>query len=104
MTGIFYGSTTGTTEELAGKIAAVLGIAAADIHNVGNTGADEVNRYDLLLLGTSTWGDGRVAGRLVRLSRCTEKAKSGREENRSVRLRRCRVVSRHLLRRGGPYL
>lgn len=60
MTGIFYGSTTGTTEELAGKIAAVLGVAAADIHNVGNTGADEVNRYDLLLLGTSTWGDGEL--------------------------------------------
>ena len=60
MTGIFFGSTTGTTEELAGKIAAVLGVAAADIHNVGDTAADVVNRYDLLLLGTSTWGDGEL--------------------------------------------
>ena len=40
MIGIFFGSTTGTTEELAGKIAERLNVAASDVHNVGETQAD----------------------------------------------------------------
>ena len=60
MIGIFFGSTTGTNEELAGKIAEKLNVAASDVHNVGNTQADAVASYDVLLLGTSTWGDGEL--------------------------------------------
>ena len=60
MIGIFFGSTTGTTEELAGKIAERLNVAASDVHNVGETQADAVAPYDVLLLGTSTWGDGEL--------------------------------------------
>lgn len=58
MTGIFFGSTTGNTEQLAGDIAARLGIADADIHNVGSSSADDTDAYDTLLLGSSTWGCG----------------------------------------------
>ena len=58
MTGIFYGSTTGCTEQLANTLAQTLGIAANDIHNVGTTAATEVAPYDTLLLGSSTWGCG----------------------------------------------
>lgn len=58
MTGIFFGSTTGNTEQLASDIAAQLGVAQDDIHNVGSTSADAVNAYDVLLLGSSTWGEG----------------------------------------------
>lgn len=58
MIGIFYGSTTGNTEALANDIAAALGVAATDVHNVGATGADAVQQYETLLLGSSTWGCG----------------------------------------------
>lgn len=60
MTGIFYGSTTGTTEAVAEDIAKQLGIESSDIHNVADVSADEVNKYDLLLLGSSTWGCGEL--------------------------------------------
>ena len=57
-TGIFFGSTTGNTESVAQEIAQTLGIDAADIHNVGTTDASEVQNYDTILLGSSTWGCG----------------------------------------------
>ena len=38
--GIFYGSTTGATEGVAETIAARLGVASEDIHNVGTTKVD----------------------------------------------------------------
>ena len=58
MTGIFFGSTTGSTEAAAAKIAERLGIAPPDVHNVADTPAEKVKEYDLLLLGSSTWGAG----------------------------------------------
>lgn len=58
MTGIFYGSTTGNTENVANDIAAALGVDSADVHNVGQSSADDVDAYDTLLLGSSTWGSG----------------------------------------------
>lgn len=59
-TGVFYGSTTGTTEAIAGRIAEKLGIASADVHDVSKMSADMVNAYEALILGTSTWGDGEL--------------------------------------------
>ena len=59
-TGIFYGSTTGTTESVAGRIADVLGISSADVHDVSKLTAELVSGYEVLLLGTSTWGDGEL--------------------------------------------
>ncbi len=42
--GIFYGSTTGVTEAVAERIAKKLGVASADVHNVGSaTAADAVS-------------------------------------------------------------
>ena len=53
--GIFYGTTTGVTEDIAHRIADK--IDGADIFNIdGNE--DKLNDYDVLLLGTSTWGFG----------------------------------------------
>lgn len=57
-TGIFYGSTMGTTEALAKQIARKLNVPSADIYNVAEVSADQVMDYDLLLLGSSTWGAG----------------------------------------------
>lgn len=58
MTGIFFGSTTGNTEQLASDIAAALGVDSSDVHNVGESSASDVEAYDVLLLGSSTWGCG----------------------------------------------
>lgn len=58
--GIFYGSSTGTCEELAGMIADRLGVDKGDVHSADRLSADLVVRYDVLLLGTSTWGDGEL--------------------------------------------
>ncbi len=58
--GIFYGSSTGTCEGLAEQLAGELGVAGNDVHSAGNLTADLVNAYDVLLLGTSTWGDGEL--------------------------------------------
>lgn len=59
-TGIFYGSSTGTCEELAGQIAEKLGVSSADVHSVDKMTADLVKEYEVLVLGTSTWGDGEL--------------------------------------------
>ena len=45
---------------MAGRIAEELGIAAADVHDVAGAAADAVQRYDCLLLGSSTWGCGEL--------------------------------------------
>lgn len=57
-TGIFYGSSTGTTKDVARRIGKILGIADADIHNVADSAPDSVADYDVLIMGTSTWGSG----------------------------------------------
>lgn len=56
--GIFYGSTTGTAEELAGQIAAKLNVDKSHIHDVASAGVADVDPYEVLILGTSTWGAG----------------------------------------------
>ena len=48
----------GTTEALAKRIAQKLNLPSTDIYNVAEVSADRVKDYDLLLLGSSTWGDG----------------------------------------------
>lgn len=56
--GIFYGSSTGTTSDLAQKIASALGIDSANVMDVANADAAAAAKYDVLLLGCSTWGLG----------------------------------------------
>jgi flavodoxin I len=57
-TGIFYGSTTGTTKDVALQLASRLDIHFEDVHDVANTAPDAVSGYDFLIMGTSTWGAG----------------------------------------------
>lgn len=59
-TGIFYGSTTGNTENVAEKIATALGIGKTDLYNVADTQPSTVQSYATLLLGCSTWGVGEM--------------------------------------------
>lgn len=58
--GIFYGSTTGTTEQVAKEIAADIGVRDADIHDVRTTAPSALGDYDVILIGSSTWGDGDI--------------------------------------------
>ncbi len=54
---VIYGSSTGTCEAIAEKIAARLG---AEALNVQEMTADVVAANDNLILGTSTWGAGEL--------------------------------------------
>lgn len=58
--GIFYGSSTGTTEKIAGRIAALLGVDQKDVYNVASTAPSRVGEYDILVFGSPTWGSGDV--------------------------------------------
>ncbi len=59
--GIFYGSETGTTADVARRIAKQLGVADADIHDVAKLSPTALGDYDVLVLGSSTWGAGELA-------------------------------------------
>ncbi len=55
--GIFYGSSTGSTSEVAQRLGKALG-AEANIFDVASADAAEAAAFDVLLLGSSTWGIG----------------------------------------------
>ncbi|MCM1293007.1 MAG: flavodoxin [Bacteroides sp.] len=61
-TGIFYASVTGATALVADKIASRLNVESKDIHNVVGSSPSQVDDYDLILLGCSTWGNGDLPG------------------------------------------
>ena len=54
---VIYGSSTGTCEAIAEKIASKLGCEAV---NVQDLTANIINSYQNLILGTSTWGAGEL--------------------------------------------
>ena len=56
--GIFYGSTTGTTLEVAQEIARQLDVKAEDVHDVALAAPSAVADYDVLVIRASTWGAG----------------------------------------------
>jgi flavodoxin I len=55
--GIFYGSSTGTTEKVAGIIAGKLDISSNDVHNIESDRGD-LSEYDFLIFGSSSTGLG----------------------------------------------
>lgn len=60
--GIFYGSTSGVTQEIAEKIQGIIGEDTADLVSMEEDFNDynDFLQYDYLLLGCSTWGAGEV--------------------------------------------
>lgn len=56
--GIFFGSSSNTTADVAKTVASRLGVDAADIHDVASADAAALTEYEVLLLGSSTWGLG----------------------------------------------
>lgn len=55
--GIYYGSTTGNTQDVAEEIAKKLNIGKADLHDVAKANTD-YSAYDVLLFGSPTLGLG----------------------------------------------
>ncbi len=56
--GLFYGSTTGNTKDAAVQIKTAFGNDILTIASIAGATADDLNRFDVLILGTSTWGFG----------------------------------------------
>ena len=55
---MYYGSSAGTTQEIAGRIAAKLDLAKDCIKDVSCLTKEDAEKADVLLLGSSTWGSG----------------------------------------------
>ncbi|TVQ26506.1 MAG: flavodoxin [Spirochaetaceae bacterium] len=53
--GIFYGSSTGNTKDVAVKLHEALG---GDLHNITDVDAATIAGYDRIVFATSTWGAG----------------------------------------------
>lgn len=53
--GIFYGSDTGNTETVAGKIQALFGADVADVYDIAKSSKETIEQYNLLLFGIPTW-------------------------------------------------
>ncbi|ASM35615.1 flavodoxin FldA [Campylobacter sputorum subsp. bubulus] len=59
MIGIIYGSTLGNTEDVANKIANELGLECKVV-NVSDIKPSDINAFDKLIIGSSTWNDGEL--------------------------------------------
>lgn len=55
---VVYGSTTGTCESLASRVAEKLG--ADQVMSVDDFDSSVADSHDVLVLGSSTWGDGEL--------------------------------------------
>lgn len=60
--GIFFGTDTGNTRRIAKDIASALGSIAAKPVNVRNASVADMQGYDILILGTPTYGEGVLPG------------------------------------------
>lgn len=60
--GIFFGTDTGNTRKVAKTIAKQLGEVAGKPDNIKNVSVDDLLAYDVLILGSPTYGDGELPG------------------------------------------
>lgn len=58
-TGIFYGTSSGNTEDVAARIKNELG-EDAELFDVGSASAQDVMNYNNIIFGASTWGAGDI--------------------------------------------
>lgn len=59
-TAIFYGSTTGTTKDVAYRLAKIMNIPDKDVYNVKDVAPSKLGEYQNIIAGSSTWGDGEL--------------------------------------------
>ena len=69
--GIFYGSTEGNTEDVAERVQKALG--DADVYNVDSATADDLAKYDILILACPTWEIGELQEDLKSIFQTLEK-------------------------------
>ncbi|KUK79832.1 MAG: Flavodoxin [Microgenomates bacterium 39_7] len=55
---IVYGSTTGNTEMVAEQIMDLLEESSPELQDVADINPEDFGKYDLLIMGSSTWDDG----------------------------------------------
>jgi flavodoxin I len=61
--GVFFGTDTGNTRRIAKDISSILGSAvAAKPVNVRNATVSDLQAYEVLILGTPTYGEGQLPG------------------------------------------
>lgn len=60
--GIFFGTDTGNTRRIAKDISTALGSSAAKPVNVRNANVSDLQAYEVLILGTPTYGEGLLPG------------------------------------------
>ncbi|MGL5118609.1 MAG: flavodoxin, partial [Plesiomonas shigelloides] len=53
--GIFFGSDTGNTENIAKMIQKQLGKHLVDVRDIAKSSKEDIDNFDLLLLGIPTW-------------------------------------------------
>jgi flavodoxin I len=58
--GLFYGSTYGNTRKVAQMLRKALGEDLVDVRNVADAEAEDLEEYDKLIFGTSTYGMGSL--------------------------------------------
>jgi flavodoxin I len=58
--GLFYGSDTGKTKEIAERIADLVGLENIDLYNLADTKPQKVLDYEYLIFGAPTWYDGEL--------------------------------------------
>ena len=56
--GLFYGSSSGNTKSAAKEIAKSLNIEDIDVYDIAKTSVNVMNAYNILIIGSSTWGYG----------------------------------------------
>ncbi len=60
LVGIFFGSDTGNTENIAKMIQKQLGKDVAEVHDIAKSTKEDLEAFDILLLGIPTWYYGEV--------------------------------------------
>ncbi|MGM3162435.1 flavodoxin FldB [Dickeya undicola] len=58
--GLFYGTSTCYTEMAAEKIRDILGEELVELHNVKDVAPQEMEHYEMLILGIPTWDFGEI--------------------------------------------
>ena len=56
--GIFYGSTTGNSGDVANDLVKIFGTDKAQSFDVSKANSKDLEKFDNIILGTSTWGIG----------------------------------------------
>lgn len=55
--GLFYGSDTGTTEDIVERIKNTFS-KEIEVHNIANSSKEDLEKYEKLILASPTWGSG----------------------------------------------